>query len=102
MAFEVYVGQIAGTVTEDELRKLFSVVGTVCSVHMVTDPESGLFRGCGYVRLSTEEEAEEAISLLNGAELGSRQIVVKSVPPKVFKKTAPLGDTAAKSQNRRH
>lgn len=91
MGVEVYVGQISGTVTEDELRKLFSVVGTVSSVHLVCDAGSGERRGCGYVRMSTEEEAGEAIDLLNGAQLGDRQIVVKAAPPKQFKKTAASG-----------
>ncbi len=91
MGFEVYVGQISGTVTEDEMRKLFSVVGTVESVHLVTDSGTGASRGCGYVRMSTDEEAREAIDLLNGAKLGDRQIVVKNAPPKAFKKAGSSG-----------
>jgi RNA recognition motif-containing protein len=91
MGVEVYVGHIAGTVTEDEVQKLFSVVGTVTSVHLVVDPASGESRGCGYVRMSTEEEAREAIDLLNGAKLGESLIVVKGAPPKNFKKSASSG-----------
>lgn len=91
MGVEIYVGHISGTVTEDEVQKLFSVVGTVTSVHLVTDPGSGESRGCGYVRMSTDEEAREAIDLLNGAKLGDRQIVVRNAPPKNFKKTSSAG-----------
>lgn len=91
MGIEIYVGQISGSVTEDEVRKLFSVVGTVTSVHLVTDPGSGESRGCGYVRMSTDEEAREAVDLLNGAKLGDRLIVVKNAPPKQFKKTGSTG-----------
>jgi len=91
MGVEIYVGHISGMVTEDEVRKLFSVVGTVTSVHLVNDPASGESRGCGYVRMSTEEEAREAVDLLNGAKLGDRQIVVKNAPPKNFKKTGSFG-----------
>ncbi len=87
MGVEVYVGHVSASVTEDEMRKLFSVVGTVTSVHLVVDPDSGEFRGCGYVRMSTEEEARDAIDLLNGAKLGNSLIVVKNAPPKTFKKT---------------
>jgi len=90
MGIEVYVGHISGTVTEDEVRKLFSVVGTVESVHLVVDPASGEFRGCGYVRMTTEEEAREAIDLLNGAKLGDSLIVVKGAPPKNFKKAGSV------------
>lgn len=91
MGIEIYVGQISGLVTEDEVRKLFSVVGTVSSVHLVIDPATGLPRGCAYVRMSTEDEAGEAIDLLNGAKLGDRLIVVKHAPPKNFKKTGSPG-----------
>lgn len=87
MGVEIYVGQISGTVTEDEVRKLFSVAGTVSSVHLVVDSASGDFRGCGYVRMSTEEEAREAVDLLNGAMLGDRLIVVKDVLKKKNKKS---------------
>jgi RNA recognition motif-containing protein len=91
MGVEIYVGRVSGVVSEDEVRKLFSVVGTVESVHLVTDPVSGESRGCGYVRMSTEEEAREAIDLLNGAKLGDSLIVVKNAPPKVFKNKGSSG-----------
>lgn len=91
MGIEIYVGHLSGTVTEDEVRKLFSVVGTVESVHLVSEPGSGESRGCGYVRMSTEDEAREAIDLLNGAKLGDRLIVVKNAPPKNFKKGGASG-----------
>ena len=91
MGIEVYVGHVSGTVTEDEVRRLFSVVGTVTSVHLVVDPASGESRGCGYVRMSTEDEAREAIDLLNGAKLGDSLIVVKNAPPKNFKKAGSSG-----------
>lgn len=79
MGVEVYVGQLTSSVTEEELRKLFSVAGTVESVHLVKNSGSGELRGCGYVRMSTDDEACQAISLLNGALLGERLIVVKDV-----------------------
>lgn len=91
MGIEIYVGHITGTVTEEEVRKMFSVAGTVTSVHLVTDPGSGELRGCGYVRMSTEDEADEAISLLNGALLGDGVIVVKNAPPKNVKQKTPAG-----------
>ncbi len=91
MGVEIYVGQISGTVTEDEVRKLFSVAGTVSSVHLVVDSASGDFRGCGYVRMSTEEEAREAVDLLNGAMLGDRLIVVRDAPKKNAGKKGSFG-----------
>ncbi|MBI5484573.1 MAG: RNA-binding protein [Deltaproteobacteria bacterium] len=91
MGVEIYVGQLSGAVTEDEVRKLFSVAGTVTSVRLVTDPGSGEFRGCGYVIMSTEEEADEAVGLLNGALLGDRRIAVKAVSKKFGGKTGRAG-----------
>jgi RNA recognition motif-containing protein len=88
---EIYVGQLSGTVTENEVRNLFSVVGTVTSVHLVIDPGSGAFRGCGYVRMSTKDEAREAVNFLNGALLGDRLIVVKEAPPKKSTKAGSSG-----------
>ncbi len=79
MGVEVFIGQLSETVTEEEIRKLFTVAGTVQSVHLVKNSGSGDLRGCGYVRMSTEDEAIEAIGLLNGALLGDRQITVKDV-----------------------
>jgi len=79
MGVEIYVGQLDSSVTEEEVRKLFSVAGTVQSVHLVKNSGSGELRGCGYVRMSTEDEACEAIGLLNGAMLGERLIVVRNV-----------------------
>jgi RNA recognition motif-containing protein len=52
-------------------------VGTVESIHLVKDSDSGTLRGCGYVRMASEEEAREAVNLLNGAMLGDRLITVK-------------------------
>lgn len=97
MGVEIYVGHISACVTEDEVKKLFSVAGTVTSVHLVKDSATGKFRGCGYVRMSTEEEARESIDLLNGAMLGDGLIVVKEAPPKQSQKAATSGKNAAKN-----
>ena len=91
MGVEIYIGHVSGNVTADEVRRLFSVAGTVTSVRLVADPVSGEFRGCGYVGMSTEDEAREAIGLLDGAMLGDRLIVVKSAPPKQGKQTGSYG-----------
>lgn len=88
MGVEIYVGRLSGSVTENEVRSLFSVAGTVTSVRLVSNADTGELRGCGYVIMSTEDEAQEAVDLLNGAKLGDNLIVVKNAPPKNFKKPA--------------
>jgi RNA recognition motif-containing protein len=95
MGVEIYVGHISGSVSEDELRKLFSVAGTVTSVHLVKDSGTGKYRGCGYVRMSTEDEARESIDLLNGAMLGDGLIVVKEAPPKRGHNTVKSGSNGS-------
>jgi RNA recognition motif-containing protein len=91
MGVEIYVGQLSSSVSEEEVRKLFSVAGAVTSVHLVRNSGSGELRGCGYVRMSTEDEACEAIGLLNGAMLGDRLIVVRDVTKQNAAKPASTG-----------
>jgi RNA recognition motif-containing protein len=62
--------------TEEDLRRLFSVAGTVQSVHLITDPVTGQSKGCGYVKMKSQEEAKEAIDCLDGALLIDRVITV--------------------------
>jgi RNA recognition motif-containing protein len=81
MANELYVGHISDKATELDLRKLFAVVGTVTSVHLITDPQTGQFKGCGYVRMATAKEAKEAIETLDGAILIDRVITVSEARP---------------------
>ncbi len=81
MGKELFVGHISEKVTENDLRKLFGVAGAVSSVHLVIDPETGQFKGCGFVRMATDKEAQEAISTLDGALLIDRIIAVSEARP---------------------
>jgi RNA recognition motif-containing protein len=91
MGVEIFVGHLSAAVTEDEVRKLFSVAGTVQSVHLVKNSGTGELRGCGYVRMSTEDEACDAIGLLNGAMLADSLIVVKDVTKQTARQTVSPG-----------
>lgn len=81
MAKELYVGHLPYEATQDDLRRLFSVAGTVTSVHIITDPETGKSKGCGYVRMENEEQLQEAIDCLDGALMENRQITVSIANP---------------------
>lgn len=81
MSRELYVGSLPYETTEDDLRRLFTVAGTVQSVHIITDPVSGKSKGCGYVKMTTESEAKEAINSLDGALLENRLIAVSIAKP---------------------
>ena len=76
MSKELYVGSMSYETTEYDLEKLFSVSGRVTSVHLIVDLKTGEFKGCGYVRMSTDAEAKDAIDSLDGAIFLDRKITV--------------------------
>jgi len=83
MGRELYVGNISFEVTEEDLFKLFSVVGPVRAIHLIKDAKTGQFKGCGYVKMVNAADVKAAITTLDGALLGNRQITVSVAnPPK--------------------
>jgi len=88
---ELYVGSLSYETTEYDLEKLFTVSGKVTSVHLIVDLSTGEFKGCGYVRMSTEAEAKDAIDSLDGAMLIDRKITVAEARPQ---KMRPQGGGA--------
>jgi RNA recognition motif-containing protein len=81
MAKKCYVGNLNYDTTEDTLRALFDGVGEVESVNIIADRRSGRSKGFGFVEMATEEEAQAAISQLNGTTLDGRQIKVAEARP---------------------
>jgi RNA recognition motif-containing protein len=81
MAKKLYVGNMSYDTTEDSLHALFAGVGSVESVNIITDRMSGRPKGFGFVEMATEEEAQAAISQLNGTTLDDRQINVAEARP---------------------
>jgi hypothetical protein len=77
MGTRLYVGNLPYSVTELDLRDLFSGLGTVTDAKIVTDRETGRPRGFGFVEMSTEDEARKAIEELNGRDVQGRQVAVK-------------------------
>ncbi len=70
------MGNLSYSVTKETLEEFFGKVGKVESVSIITDKYSGQPRGFGFVEMSSQQEAEEAVKQLNGQTLGDRQIVV--------------------------
>jgi len=77
---QLYVGGLSNDTSENELNELFSKIGAVKSATIIKDINSGKSRGFAVVKMTSDAKAEEAIKQLNGATLGSRQIVVTRVP----------------------
>jgi RNA recognition motif-containing protein len=81
----IYVGNLARTVSEDTLRKLFESFGQVTSIRIIKDKFSGEAKGFGFVDMANADEAQKAIAQLNGAELEGQQLKVNEArPPRQF------------------
>jgi cold-inducible RNA-binding protein len=81
MAMKLYVGGLAYSVTEKELEELFAAIGKVVSAAVIKDRDSGQSKGFGFVEMESDEEAQKAISELNGKEVSGRSIVVNQARP---------------------
>jgi len=86
VAKKLYVGNISYQTTEEELNTLFSQAGTVESVKIINDQYSGRSKGFGFVELSTQDEADKAISMFNGYSLGERKLIVNEARPQAPRK----------------
>jgi RNA recognition motif-containing protein len=78
---KLYVGNLSYSVTEDDLHRLFSEVGPVASVNLITDRMTGQSKGFGFVEMETVEAAQEAIERLNSQEVNQRTITVSEARP---------------------
>ncbi|HEX8567610.1 MAG TPA: RNA-binding protein [Pyrinomonadaceae bacterium] len=82
MSTKLYVGNLSFKTTGDDLQELFSQAGTVESAQVVTDRDSGFSRGFGFVEMSSDEEAQAAISQFNGTEIDGRALNVNEARPR--------------------
>lgn len=82
MEKKIYVGNISFRATEDNIRELFSQIGEVESVKIITDALTGRPKGFGFVEMSSEEDAKKAISALNGKTFMERTLSVSEARPR--------------------
>lgn len=78
----IYVGNLPFSATEADIRDLFAEYGTVDSVAIVLDRETGRPRGFGFVELAADARAQDAIRDLNGTDLQGRAIKVNEAKPR--------------------
>ena len=90
MGKKLYVGNLPFSATEDSLKQAFSKFGTVETVAIVTDRDTGQSRGFGFVELSSDQEATEAVGKMNSAEMDGRMLKVSIAMAK-----APRGGPGA-------
>ena len=81
MSKRIYVGNLPFSASEDEVRELFEPFGTVESVHLVTDRDSGRPRDFGFVEM--EDGGEEAIESLHQKDMGGRSLTVSEAKPRL-------------------
>jgi RNA recognition motif-containing protein len=82
MAKRLYVGNLAYSVTSDQLQELFEQFGPVKSAQVLSDRETGRSRGFGFVEMMNDHEADAAIENLDGSEQQGRRLTVNEARPR--------------------
>ena len=81
MATKLYVGGLPYSTTEDALREHFAQAGEVVSAVIIMDKMSGRSKGFGFVEMSSDEDAQKAISMFNDQDFGGRKLTVNEARP---------------------
>ena len=82
MGRKLYVGNLPYSATEQSLREAFAASGTVDSVSLITDRDTGQSKGFAFVEMATDREAQAATQAMNGKMLDGRQIKVNEAKPR--------------------
>jgi RNA recognition motif-containing protein len=91
MGKKLYVGSISFNATEESLKDLFSSIGEVESVKVITDRDTGRSKGFGFIEMSSEEDAKKAIEQLNGTKFMERALIVNEARPQEQKERRGFG-----------
>ncbi len=95
----IFVGNLDINVTERQLRTLFAGYGTVATVTVVEDRDTGEPRGFAFIEMAQSGEARAAISALNGTLLNGRTMTINEARPKLYRD--PQRDSGSR-EHRRH
>jgi RNA recognition motif-containing protein len=82
MANKLFVGSLAFSATDDDVKDFFSAVGTVEDAKVIMDRDTGRSKGYAFVTMSTDDEAQKAIKELDGKELSGRPVNVSEARPR--------------------
>jgi len=91
MAKKLYVGNLSYNTHDEDLREAFSKIGEVLSVTLIVDQATGRSKGFGFVEMASDEDAEKAISTMNGTQFMDRTITVNEARPKTEGKRSGFG-----------
>jgi RNA recognition motif-containing protein len=78
----IFVGNIPFSANADAIRQLFERFGVVDNVNLITDRETGRFRGFGFVEMPDDNEASTAIEAMHGADMDGRSLTVNEARPR--------------------
>ena len=81
MGIKLYVGNLSYSVQSNDLSEFFEQYGSVTSAKVITDRETGRSKGFGFIEMSSDEEAEEAINKFHGKEFEGRPMTVSEAKP---------------------
>jgi len=81
MTNKIYIGNLPYRATEDDLRQIFSQAGTVVSVRIVSDANTGRSKGFGFIEMETDDMAKKAIDQFNGTDFQGRSLRVAEARP---------------------
>ncbi|MDB5314113.1 MAG: recognition motif protein [Gemmataceae bacterium] len=82
MGKKLYVGNLSWGVTDAQLQEMFAPYGTVASAQVITDRDTGRSKGFGFVEMATDQEAQAAITGMNGQMIEGRPLTVNEARPK--------------------
>jgi RNA recognition motif-containing protein len=91
MAKKLYVGNLAFSVTDDELMQAFTSFGNITSARVVMDRMTGRSKGFGFVEIEDDSQADEAINKMNGQTIAGRPVRVSEAKPQEDRPRGPRG-----------
>jgi RNA recognition motif-containing protein len=101
MGNRLFVGNLPFTATDDSLKEMFAQAGQVESARVIADRDTGRSKGFGFVEMSTEQEATDAITKFNGVNLEGRSLTVNEARPMVPRDSGGGGRSDHGSRGRR-
>ena len=94
MEVKLYVGNLSYATREEELRTLFAQAGTVSSVALIKDRDTGSSKGFAFVEMTTQAEAQTAISMFHNYQLGERPLTVNMARPREERSSGGYGGSS--------
>ncbi len=100
METKLFVGNLSYNTSEEELRELFAQAGTVSSVTLIKERDTGRSKGFAFIEMSSKEEAEKAINMFNNSLLGDRALKVDIARPREERPSGGFGQRSGGYGNR--